>query len=124
MEWGRGREEKALTSEAAVFSQVGGVLLYGSVDDEIPFLRHGATQPPLAHRFTRLEAIAPIATSTRAGGLPATVHTPHGGVGVFGSGDRELALAAAAAAARMGKRRECEKRGTDGVRVLDPIQLI
>jgi hypothetical protein len=31
---------------------------------------------------------------------------------VFGSGDGELALAAAAAA-RMGKRRECEKRGTD-----------
>jgi hypothetical protein len=30
---------------------------------------------------------------------------------VFGSGDGELALAAAAA--RMGKRRECEKRGTD-----------
>ena len=60
MEWGRGREEKALTSEAAVLSQVGGVLLYGSADDEIPFLRHGATQPPLAHRFTRLEAIAQV----------------------------------------------------------------
>jgi len=41
------------------------------------------------------------------------VHTPHGGVGVFGSDDGELALAAAAAAARMGKARECEKRGTD-----------
>jgi hypothetical protein len=33
---------------------------------------------------------------------------------VFGSDDGELALAAAAAAAaRMGKARECEKRGTD-----------
>ena len=48
-------EEKSLTSEAAVLSQVGGVLLYGSADDLIPFLRQGATQPPLAHRFTRLE---------------------------------------------------------------------
>jgi hypothetical protein len=32
-------EEKSLTSEAAVLSQVGGVLLYGSADDEIPFPR-------------------------------------------------------------------------------------
>ena len=48
-------EEKSFTSEAAVLSQVGGVLLYGSADDEIPFLRQGATQPPLAHRFTGQE---------------------------------------------------------------------
>jgi hypothetical protein len=38
-------------------TQVGGVLLYGSADEEIPFLRHGATNPPLAHReFDRLGA--------------------------------------------------------------------
>jgi hypothetical protein len=47
MEFDRG-EEKALTSAAAVLTQAGGVLLYGSADDEIPFLRHGATKPPLA----------------------------------------------------------------------------
>jgi hypothetical protein len=50
-------EEAPLTSEAAVLTQVGGVLLYGSADEEIPFLRHGATNPPLAHReFEILEA--------------------------------------------------------------------
>jgi hypothetical protein len=63
-------EEKALTSEAAVFSQVGGVLLYGSADDEIPFLRHGATQPPSAHRFTTLEAIPPVLRGRGQEGYP------------------------------------------------------
>ena len=49
MEWGLEGEEKALTSEDAVLSQVGGVLLYGSADDEIPFLRHRDTHTPLEH---------------------------------------------------------------------------
>jgi len=54
MEWGLEGEEKALTSEDAVLSQVGGVLLYGSADDEIPFLRHRDTHTPLEHtEFTR-----------------------------------------------------------------------
>jgi hypothetical protein len=34
----REREEKAPTSEAAFLSKLGGILLHGSADDEIPFL--------------------------------------------------------------------------------------
>jgi len=45
---------KQITSVAAILSQVGGVLLYGSADDEIPFLRHRDTHTPLEHtEFTR-----------------------------------------------------------------------
>jgi len=40
---------KQTTSVVAILSQVGGVLLYGSADDEIPFLRHRDTHMPLEH---------------------------------------------------------------------------
>lgn len=38
---------RGLTSATAVLTQLGGVLLYGSADDEIPFLRHTVAEPPL-----------------------------------------------------------------------------
>jgi hypothetical protein len=43
-------EEEVLTSEAAVLTQLGGVLLYGRAEEEIPFLRHQATNQLPAHR--------------------------------------------------------------------------
>jgi hypothetical protein len=106
-------EEARLTSEAAVLTQVGGVLLYGSADEEIPFLRHGATNPPLAHReFEILEAELEEERGTRI--TRGYAYAPWRRLGVClrrrrrGAGGRALAAAAAAAAgARAAVGEEC-----------------
>jgi len=59
--------------------------LYGSADDEIPFLQHGDAHPPLEH--TKFTAALTSGGAGRERGLPAAVHTPHGGGLVSTSGD-------------------------------------
>lgn len=78
-------------------SQVGGVLLYGRADEEIPFLRHEEPNPTLAQRTRQIRA--PRGEEGR--GLPAAVHTPHGDSWVFASGDGGRRVLASAAAAGM-----------------------
>jgi hypothetical protein len=87
-------------------SQVGGVLLYGSADDEIPFLRHGATQPPSAHRFTTLEAIAPVLRGRGREGYPRLCIRPMAADWCLPQATAGRGLDAAAAAAEERGREE------------------
>jgi hypothetical protein len=66
--------------------------LYGSADDEMPFLRHRDGKPPLDQNIKQIEV------KVRRRKLPAAVHAPHG----FSWG----VTAAAAAAAAAGRARE------------------